>query len=152
MEKRRCACCHKLFHPRAQSPDQKFCSTDACQRERKRRWQKAKRACDADYRDNDALANKQWRSRNPDYWQEYRRKNPQSVIRNRDKQRERDRSRRSKSPPAPSDASTRHLANEDASNPLFSLETGTYRIIPVTRPHLANEDAYVVKISLLSGG
>ncbi len=152
MEKRRCACCHKLFHPRAQSPDQKFCSMDACQRERKRRWQKAKRACDVDYRDNDALANKQWRSSHPDYWREYRRKNPHSVIRNRDKQRERDRSRRSKSPPALADASTRHLANEDVSNPLSLLESGTYHIIPVTRPHLANEDACLVKISLLSGG
>jgi hypothetical protein len=152
MEKRRCACCRKLFHPRAQSPDQKLCSTDACQRERKRRWQKSKRACDVDYRVNDALANKQWRSRHPGYWREYRRKNPCSVIRNRDKQHERDRSRRSKSPPALTDASTRHLANEDASNSLSRLETGTYRIIPVTRPHLANEDACLVKISLLSGG
>ncbi len=152
MEKRRCASCRKLFHPRAQSPDQKFCPTDACQRERKHRWQKAKRASDADYRDNDARASKQWRSRHPGYWRDYRRKNPRSVIRNRDKQRERDRSRLSKSPPALIDASTRHLANEDASNPLSRLETGTYRIIPVTHPHLANEDACLVKIALLSGG
>lgn len=152
MKKRRCAACRIFFHPRAQSPEQEFCSTDTCQRERKRRWQKAKRAADKDYRDNDAQGNRQWRSRHPGYWREYRRKNPGSVIRNREKQRERDRSRQSKSPPARTDASTRHLANEDASNPLSLLETGTYRIIPVTRPHLANEDACVVKISLLSGG
>jgi len=122
------------------------------QRERKRRWQKAKRAYDADYRDNDAQAGKRWRNRHSGYWQEYRRKNPRTVILNRDKQRERDRSRRSKSPPALNDASTRHLANEDASIPLPLLESGTYNIIPVTRPHLANEDACLVKISLLSGG
>ena len=152
MENRRCASCHKLFHPRAQSPDQKFCSRDACQRERKRRWQKAKRASDADYRANDAQASRQWRSRNPGYWRAYRRKNSRSVVRNREKQCERDRSRQSKSPPSPIDTSTRHLANEDASTPLSQLETGTYRIIPVTNMHLANEDACLVKISLLSGG
>jgi len=123
----------------------------ACQRERKRRWQKAKRASDADYRDNDAQANLQWRKRHPGYWRDYRCQHPGSVIRNRDKQRERDQSRRSTSPPTLTDASTRHLANEDASNPLFLLQTGTYRIIPATRPDLANEDACLVKISLLSG-
>ena len=149
MEKKRCAACHKLFHPRPQSPDQKFCSADKCQRERKRRWQKAKRAADADYRDNDAQANRQWRSQHPGYWRTYRRKHLQSVIRNRDKQRERDRSRQSKSPLAPV---TPNLANEDASRFLSPLETGTYRIIPVTVGNLANENACLVKIALLSGG
>jgi len=149
MEKRRCAACHKLFHPRPQSPGQKFCAAADCQRERKRRWQKARRAADSDYRDNDVQANRQWRSRHPDYWRKYRRKHPQSVIRNRDKQRERDRSRGlppPRSPPAP------RLANEDASSLHFTFETGTYRMIPVTGRDLANEDACLVKISLLSGG
>jgi hypothetical protein len=110
MEKRRCTACHKLFHPRAQSPGQKFCSGAECQRARKRRWQKARRASDPDYRDNDIQANRNWRRQHPGYWCEYRHKQPQSVIRNREKQRERDGSRRlqpSLPPPTP------HLANED---------------------------------------
>ena len=94
MEQRRCAGCHKLFHPRPQSPDQKFCSAAECQRERKRRWQEAKRAADADYRDNDAQANRQWRNRHRGYWREYRRKHPQYVTGNRQQQRERDRALR----------------------------------------------------------
>ena len=65
MEKRRCVSGCKLFHSRAQSPDQTFQSTYACQRERKRRWQKAWRTSDADYRDNDTLANLQWRCLHP---------------------------------------------------------------------------------------
>ncbi|MCP4286741.1 MAG: hypothetical protein GY792_20225, partial [Gammaproteobacteria bacterium] len=65
MEKKRCAACRKHFHPRPQSPDQKFCSAAQCQRERKRRWQKARRAADPDYRDNDVQANRDWRSRHP---------------------------------------------------------------------------------------
>ncbi len=74
METKRCAACHKHFHPRPQSPDQKFCSTAECKRERKRRWQKIRRAADSDYRDNDVQANRQWRSRHPGYWRAYRRK------------------------------------------------------------------------------
>ena len=149
MEKRRCAACRKLFHPRPQCPKQKFCSTAECQRERKRRWQKARRAADLDYRDNDVLANRQWRSQHPDYWRAYRSQHPQSMIRNRDKQRERDRAVQLKAPRPPPEPD---LANEDASRPLFFVETGTYRMIPVTGDDLANEDACLVRIALLSGG
>jgi hypothetical protein len=149
MEKRRCAACHKLFHPRLQSPGQKFCSGAECQRERKRRWQKARRAADPDYRDNDVQANRQWRRRHPEYWRAYRRKHPQVVIRNREKQRERDRVRGLKPPQPPV---TPPLANEDASSLPFSVETGTYRMIPVTGGDLANENACLVNIALLSGG
>ncbi len=148
MEKRRCAACHKLYHPRPQNPGQKFCSAAHCQRERKRRWQKARRAADPDYRDNDVQASCQWRRRHPDYWRAYRAQHPQSVIRNRDKQRERDRTRRLKAP----QSSASDLANEDASTPLFSIETNTYRMIPVTDGDLANENAYLVKIALVSRG
>ena len=149
MEKRRCPACHKLFHPRPQAPGQTFCSAVPCQRERKRRWQKARRTADPDYRDNDVQANRQWRSRHPDYWRDYRRKHPQSVTRNREKQRERDRARRLKAPQPPPGGD---LANEDASSFPFSLDTGTYRMIPVTAEDLANENACLVKIALVSGG
>jgi len=149
MEKRRCAACRKLFHPRPQCPKQKFCSTAECQRERKRRWQKARRAADSDYRDNDVLANRQWRSQHPDYWRAYRSQHPQSMIRNRDRQCERDRAARRHTLPA---APRPDLANEDASSLQIPLETGTYRMIPVTGGDLANENACLVKIALLSGG
>jgi len=149
MEQRRCGACRKLFHPRPQSPDQQFCSGAECQRERKRRWQKARRALDADYRDNDVQANRHWRSGHPGYWREYRRKHRQYVSRNRQQQRERDRVRRRDRVPA---GPMPDLANEDASRLPYRLETGTYRMIPVTGSELANEDACLVKISLLSGG
>jgi hypothetical protein len=71
------------------------------------------------------------------------------VIRNRDKQRERDRARRLKPPQQPP---IPHLANEDASSLRFPFETGTYRMIPVTGNLLANENACLVKIALVSGG
>jgi hypothetical protein len=149
MEKRRCGACHKLFHPRRQSPGQKFCSGAECQRERKRRWQKARRAADPDYRDNDVQASRQWRNRHPDHWRAYRRQHPQSVIRNRAKQRERDRSRRLQAPRPPSPPL---LANEDASRLRLPFETGTYRIISVPGGGLVNEDACLVEIALVSAG
>jgi len=149
MEQRRCTGCRKLFHPRPQCPEQAFCPTPECQRERKRRWQKAKRAADPDYRDNDAQANRQWRNRHRDYWREYRRKHPQYVTANRQQQRERDRAAQRIVPPA---APGPDLANEDASSLLPPLETGTYRLIPVTGGDLANEDACLVKIAVLAGG
>jgi hypothetical protein len=149
MKQRRCASCRKLFRPRPQCPEQGFCSAPACQRERKRRWQKAKRAADADYRDNDVQANRHWRGEHPGYWREYRRQHPEYVIRNREQQRERDRAARSNEVPA---APTADLANEDASIRQFPLPTGTYRIVPAHAGTLANEDAYLVKIALLSVG
>ena len=42
MERRRCAACGGAFRPRSQVPDQKYCSASACQRARRRRWQRAK--------------------------------------------------------------------------------------------------------------
>lgn len=147
MEKRRCAACRKLFHPRPQSPGQTFCSAAPCQRERKRRWQKARRVTDPDYRENDVQANRQWRRRHPDYWRAYRRKHPQSAIQNRAQQRARDRRKR---PPVPPQPPTLDLANEDASIRPFPVETGTYRMVPVAQDDLANENVWLVKIALVS--
>jgi hypothetical protein len=51
MERRRCAACEQAFRPRTQSPGQLYCGQAACQRERRRRWQRSKRQRDEDYRD-----------------------------------------------------------------------------------------------------
>ena len=91
---RKCKACGGRFSPRPQNPDQQFCSKPECQRERKRRWQKHKRATDADYRDNQARARRRWAQAHPDYWRTYRREHPDYTARNRALQRERDRRRR----------------------------------------------------------
>jgi hypothetical protein len=52
-------------------------------------------ANDRDYRDNQAEAQRQWRSRNKDYWDQYRKQNPAYTERNRMAQKERNRRRRS---------------------------------------------------------
>ncbi len=92
--RRRCAACGKPFKVLPQVPDQSYCADPACQRERRKLWQRVRRAEDPDYRDNQARAQEAWLARNPDYWREYRRRNPEYTQRNRERQRTRSQERR----------------------------------------------------------
>jgi hypothetical protein len=67
-----CASCGRDFPVRPQSPKQSYCSTPECQRERRRRWTKARLEADPDYRANQLAAQRAWHARNPEYWQIYR--------------------------------------------------------------------------------
>jgi ribosomal protein L37E len=49
---KQCKACGNDFHPHPKVPDQSYCASPRCQRERRRRWQQAKRRQDSDYRDN----------------------------------------------------------------------------------------------------
>jgi len=89
----RCAACSRLFEARSQCPRQAYCARLACQRERRRRWQLAKRLSDPDYRYNQRNAQRAWSRRNPTYWQEYRKGHPEYCERNRHKQLAKNRSR-----------------------------------------------------------
>jgi hypothetical protein len=60
MERRRCAACDEAFRLRSPVPKQTHCNAAACQRVRRRRWQQAKRQSDADYRENQARAQRAW--------------------------------------------------------------------------------------------
>jgi hypothetical protein len=79
----RCAACNELFKARSQSPRQAYCAKPECQRERRRRWQRAKRLADPDYRYNQRDAQRAWARRNPSYWHHYRKAHPQYCERNR---------------------------------------------------------------------
>ena len=96
MERRHCAGCGRAFRPCSQVPGQRYCGTPGCQRERRRRWQQAKHASDADYRENQARAQRAWAQNHSEYWREYRRLHPEYCERNRNaaRQRQRDRRRR----------------------------------------------------------
>jgi len=139
MEIRRCVACGQGFRPRSQIPLQGYCAEPACQRKRRRRWQRAKRQSDPDYQDNQARAQRAWQKRNPDYWREYRREHPQYRERNRGQQRERNARRRE------------HLiAKMDVSTSVFPVPSGIYRIRPVPTTGIAKMDAWAVEITLLS--
>jgi hypothetical protein len=139
MECRRCASCGRVFWPRAQVPQQRYCSLACCQRERRRRWQQGKLESDADYRANQLQAQRAWSGRHGDYWREYRAKHPDYTDRNRVEQRRRDRGRRSA-----------RLAKMDASTPINGVPSGTYRLLAATGGELAKMDAWTVKITVIS--
>lgn len=139
MESRQCTTCGEAFRPRPQVPEQCYCPAPACQRDRRRQWQKAKRESDPDYRDNQARAQRAWLGRNPDYWREYRRTHPQYSDRNRIQQRERNDRRRE-----------RLIAKMDVSTPIFPLFSGLYRISQVPSAGIAKMDPWVAEITLLS--
>jgi hypothetical protein len=148
MAKRRCAACGCLFAPRGNVPQQRYCSKRACQRTRRRRWQRQKLKRDPDYRANQAAAQRRWRERHPEYWRRYRQSHPGYAERNREQQRERNRCR----PVAGTGPSPPPIAKMDAYRAKKLLRSGTYRLIPVLGPDVAKMDAYLVEMQVLSEG
>jgi len=94
MDERRCVYCQKNFQPSRFQRHQAVCGESGCQRRRRADYHRAKLAADSEYRDVCRDSLRKWRSRNPDYWKQYRQKNPASAERNRGQQRLRDRKRR----------------------------------------------------------
>jgi len=138
METRCCSCCKKAFHPRAQCPDQKYCSKAVCQRVRKRLWQRNKLKSDPAYRENQQAAQQRWRVLHPSYNRDYRLKHPDYVARNREQQRRRDQVSR--------------LAKMDASIGESPIPSGRCRLTPIHTSDLAKMDAWMVNISVVSTG
>jgi hypothetical protein len=135
MAKKLCVACGEPFQLRPQVPHQCFCSRPACQRERRRIWQRTKLWSDPDYQDNQVRAQKAWSQRNPDYWREYRKTHPEYVERNRELQQERN-----------AKANTGHVAKMDASPPLIPLPSGVYHLSLVTDAGIAKMDLWTVEI------
>jgi len=141
MELRRCAACGEAFRPRSQVPDQTYCSALTCQRVRRRRWQQAKRQSDADYRENQARAQRAWVQRHRDYWRAYRRTHPQYCESNRLAVRQRRRERR---------RGAAQFAKMDVSTAFSHMPSGTYRLVPASAAEFAKMDAWVVEMTLIS--
>ena len=141
MGERRCAACGEAFRPCPRVRDQKYCGKAECRRMRRRRWQRAKRQADADYRDNQARAQRGWAGENSAYWQGYRSEHAHYVQANREKQRERDRRRAAKGS---------SLAKMDSIGPFSSVPSGTYLLVPQREENLAKMDSIMVKLTLLS--
>jgi hypothetical protein len=139
MGRQRCAACGRVFRRRSQVREQRYCGSPGCRRERRRRWQSSKRRSDADYRHNQALAQRAWSAAHADYWRNYRLTHPEYGERNRVQQRQRDRRR-----------VAARLAKMAPSEPILPVESGIYRMVPATAPDLAKMAAWTVKITVLS--
>jgi len=95
---------------------------------------------DSDYRANQAEAQRQWRSRNKDYWREYRRRHPAYTERNRIGQKERNRRRRS----------GRGIAKMDEQTGKSVIPSGRYRLVPFCNPGIAKMDELIVELGIIS--
>lgn len=136
MEPKICSCCGKAFQPRPQVQNQTYCSSPACQRERRQDWLRRKLQNDPFYRENRQDAQRAWRERNPDYSRNYRSTNPHYADRNRAQQRL-DSKRRQEF----------DLTKMDASILMSGIPAGIYRIRPVLHGEFAKTDAWIVEIS-----
>ena len=67
-----CACCGESFTPNPRINNQAFCSSPACQKERRKRWRQTQQRTGEVYLDNKSRAQRAWLDRNPDYWRKYR--------------------------------------------------------------------------------
>jgi len=85
-----CPHCQRRFTPSIYRPQQKVCSRPDCQRQRRRKYHRRKRASDAEYRQTTRNSQKKWRDAHPDYLRQYRAQHPETVVRNRERQRVRD--------------------------------------------------------------
>ena len=140
MKKRRCMACGRHFNQNPRVKDQKYCSEASCQKERKRIWQRKKRAEDPVYRANQLDAQERWRKRNPDYWREYRKRNPDYVRSNRLLQKERNKRRRGNSGP---------IAKMDASRDKSKVIPGHYRLVPLDGQMIGKMDSINVIIDVI---
>ena len=72
MEPKICACCGQSFPPDPRVKNQTYCSSPACQADRRKRWRQTRSRTDEVYLDNKSRAQRAWLDRNPDYWRAYR--------------------------------------------------------------------------------
>jgi hypothetical protein len=136
---RLCLACGTAFVPLLHVPHQRYCSSKACQRARRRDWQNRRLRVDDDYRDNQARAQAKWRAGHSSYWREYRAAHPVYRDRNRSMQRLRN-ARRNFGP----------IANMDVIRSPQPLGSGFYVLRNAADAGGANMNAWTVHIAVLS--
>ncbi|WP_128003253.1 hypothetical protein [Piscinibacter defluvii] len=139
MAARRCVACGKSFRVLSQVPDQAYCSEAACQRERRKLWQRSRREADPDYGDNQSRAQQAWMERNPDYWRKYREAHPEYAERNRELQKQRNRDQRA-----------RKVAKKNASAMPPPMLPGVYRLTLASEEGVAKMDSWLVVLTFVT--
>lgn len=133
---RQCPACGLPFEVRPQTPGQRFCPSPECQRQRRREWQRQRLRTDADYRENQARAQRVWASDHAEYWRLYRIRHPAYSDRNREQQRRRNVRRR--------------IAKMDAWRNLTAVPSGLYALAPASSGLIAKMDSWIVRITVLA--
>jgi len=100
VKKNTCCHCQTLFIPADKHPHQQCCGRKKCVLAGRAKLQKKKMDDDPHYRENQKAANKQWLKGKPDYWKKYRKRNPDTTMKNRIMQQVRNLKRAGTKPPA----------------------------------------------------
>ena len=145
MEEVPCCHCGGFFVPSPRHKNQNYCMKPDCRRAKKAVWKREKMRTNPEFRLNQQLSNKKWAKANPDYWKEYRRKNPEKTERNRQLQIVRNR-RRSKKPNVTSALDQSVIAKVDALKSNKFNPVGQYYLVPM----IAKVDALKVRIYEIS--
>ena len=140
MEQIVCVYCGDFFDPSPRHKNQTACKKIKCQRAKKAAWQRHKLKTDPVYAANQKSSQQQWLKANPEYWKQYRKKNPEKAERNRIAQAMRNRKARS-SPDATKMAELL-IAKMDASKSDSFKILGQFWLLPV----IAKMDALKVNI------
>lgn len=133
---RQCQACGLEFEVRPQLPGQRFCPAPKCQRRRRREWQRQRLATDADYRENQARAQRNWVAAHRGYWHEYRELHPAYAARNREQQKRRN--------------VTNRIAKMDVWKRLTAVRSGIYALSPAPQTLIAKMDPWIVRITVLA--
>jgi hypothetical protein len=136
---RLCLACGNAFVPLPHVPRQRYCSSEACQRARRRDRQNHRLRIDRDYRDNQARAQAKWRAGHSSYWREYRAAHPVYRERNGSMQRMRN-ARRSFKP----------IAKMDVIGLPRPLGSGFYVLCHTDDAGAAKMNVWTVHIAVLS--
>ena len=143
-----CKNCHSPFRPHYKVPGQKYCSSDTCQKARRRNCQRQKRLDDDDYRKNQDEAQKTWSSKNPDYWQRYREQHPEYVERNKRQQRKR--YAKSKNASLHPESEIQKIAKMDDLIQKSHIKPGYYMLYPADGSNIAKMDPLLVRIEVIT--
>ena len=136
----RCRHCKKLRLKR--SPEQRYCSSEACQKARKNAWRRSKLEVDPDYRANQRASTQAWlasQGGSGAYYRGYRKRQRRSAPCSQHAD-------HGAPPPCGPVAATR--AKSDARSPLSRLKSGTYRLVACDT---AKSDAFLVQLSIIAG-
>ena len=134
---RQCRYCERSFQPSKFQPRQSVCGDTACQRRRRADYHRQKIAADPEYRQVCLDSPQKWRSRNPEYWRQYREQHPQAVERNRQQQHVRDQKQR-----------LRDLANNNSAFDLKHSAAEIWLLGPGLR-NLANNNSAPAQVWIL---
>lgn len=136
-----CVSCGTSFTPR--NRDQNFCSRNACQRARKAQWEREQRRINPDFQQGRKISQKKWLANNPNYWKDYRQKNPEQTRKNRALQKIRNRCRNNAGPTQ----KVTVIAKTDARKVPPLLLSGPFWLVPV----IAKTDAVKIYFHQIPG-